>query len=317
MKKAKKPLLQKKWVWVLISLAILAAIGEVKSIFGETEKTTSIEHSTKKTDNTLDGLVEVPDPYFKEKTDVETEYNAKGLNVKFFVSNFDKKAKINNRYLKKDECDQLKTQRAVKYYDSEKVGEKSGFYAKKGATIKIGFTDHDFDGTKEVENTKTKEKASKETKITSESSDKKVSESEPLSSETPTSNSNKNIEELSLNSNENIKQFIEQKSPDITIIEVNGIYAIDGEYTTVITLDSGSNSINSAKNDILSVLKALKDSDLSNFKEINISVKGDLTDGSKGYIIKSSFSTGPIKKGSIIYPTKIQEKANSWWQIQN
>jgi hypothetical protein len=118
------------------------------------------------------------------------------------------------------------------------------------------------------------------------------------------------------NSNTSIKKYIQDNDANGTkIIDVNGTYVGD-TYTVVITLDAESNGMLSAKNDVWSVLKALKDAPLDKFKEINISVKANMSDGSKAYAIKSAFSTGPIKSGNIGTPSSVKEHANSWWAVQ-
>ncbi|ETC91928.1 TPA: hypothetical protein ACU3VQ_001852 [Enterococcus faecalis] len=114
------------------------------------KKNTEVSSSNKKTE--LEGKVKIPDPYFKTKEQVKAEFNSVGLTPNFIVSNFDNKATINKRFLRAGECDQLSSEQgAVEYLGRDKVGADYGFYAKKGATIIVGYSDHDFDGTEKKE----------------------------------------------------------------------------------------------------------------------------------------------------------------------
>lgn len=97
----------------------------------------------------LKGKVAVPETYFKTKEQVEAEFEKAGLKVKFVVKNFDKAAEINKRYLYKDECDQINSDSGATYYYRDEVGGKSGYYADIGETIIVGYSDHDYDGTKQ------------------------------------------------------------------------------------------------------------------------------------------------------------------------
>lgn len=112
------------------------------------ETKSSSEVLEEKADKLLKGKVKVPDPYFKTKEFVEAEFESVGLTPKFVVSNFDEKATTNKRLLRVDECDQLSSdQAAVEYFDMDQVGDRHGYYADKGSTIIVGYSDHDFDGT--------------------------------------------------------------------------------------------------------------------------------------------------------------------------
>lgn len=147
--KMKKPFLQRKWVWVVISLVILIVFFEVNAQFNKWQNNNEREKLTAAADDILKGKVKVPETYFKSQEFVETEFKKVGLAPSFVVVNFDEKATTNNRVLKKGECDQIdSSQSAIHYFSPDEVGDKFGFYADKGSTITVGYSDHDFDGRK-------------------------------------------------------------------------------------------------------------------------------------------------------------------------
>lgn len=107
------------------------------------------ENEKSKAAEVLKGKVAVPDPYFKNKDQVAVDFKAAGLTPKFVKSNFDGKAISNECTIRVGDCDQLDSeQSSITYYDSEQVGiDAAGYYADKGATVTIGYSDHDYDGT--------------------------------------------------------------------------------------------------------------------------------------------------------------------------
>lgn|GEM_PF-6719641 len=144
----KKPLLQRQWVWGIIICIIAIGLYEVKSQFNSKAKEREQEQLAINADKVLKGKVKIPDTYFKTKEEVTELFKAADLKPNFVVSNFDDSASINKHYLKEGECDDVITdQPSVEYYDTDKVGDKYGFYADKGSTIIVGYSDHDFDGT--------------------------------------------------------------------------------------------------------------------------------------------------------------------------
>lgn len=148
----KKPLLQRKIVWLLIICLIWFASCEIKGNQRDKEREVQQEQLEKEADKVLKGMVEVPDATFKTKEEVTELLKAANLKPKFVVANLDDKAKESNHFLKKDEC-YIDDQPEIKYFDSDEVGSKYGDYAKKGSTIIVGYSDHDFDGTKKKKNT--------------------------------------------------------------------------------------------------------------------------------------------------------------------
>ncbi len=129
---------------------ILTEDGDEEILYkkGSKEYENAVTAKEKEIEKLLEGKVKIPESYFKTQEQVESEFEAAGLKVEFFPYNFDSSATTNKRYLKKGECNQVEEQSARQYFDRDKVGDKFGFYADKGATINIGYSDHDFDGTK-------------------------------------------------------------------------------------------------------------------------------------------------------------------------
>lgn len=186
MKKVKKPLSQRKWVWVVVGLLAIVGFQEVQEkIDGYNQ-----DRATANASSVLKGMVKVPETYFKSKELVEEEFESVGLKAKFVVENFDEAADTNNRMLNKGECNQISsTMPNVEYFDSDKVGEKYGYYAKKGTTIVIGYSDHDYDG-----RTKSEETSS----LTEESSSETTLSSKETSADTTTKESNEEIKDITV-----------------------------------------------------------------------------------------------------------------------
>ena len=172
---------------ISIALSLLAALVLLGAC-GQSEKSKN-EELTKQAETVLKGKVEIPETYFKTKEQVTAEFDSVGLKPKFIVANFDDAAQYNKRFLRKDECDQISSdQGAVTYYDTKAVGDKHGFYADKGATIIVGYSDHDYDGTQNEESS-TKESISSSSKekkevVTSQESDSLAFEPKDVSDET-------------------------------------------------------------------------------------------------------------------------------------
>lgn len=143
----KKPFLQRKWVWVVGILLIAIGTFEIRTQMNHARIEKERAEATENANKVLKGKVEVPDPYFKSKDEVEKLFEQAGLKADFVVTNFDEKATLNKKDIKVGDCDQLNSdQPNITYYDPDTVGDKSGLYAKKGATIIVGYTDHDFNG---------------------------------------------------------------------------------------------------------------------------------------------------------------------------
>ena len=189
--KPKPKLPSYKGVWFIIILIIVALIGaafvnwsiketakekerilinaekvkELISVNAEKEKERLLMNAEK----LLADKVKVPNPYFKTKVQVENEFKRVGLKVEFVVSNFDKKAEVQNRFLRKDECDQLGDESGAEYFGVHEVGaENAGYYAEKGSTITVGYSDHHYDGRKKAENEETSTSKPEETEKTKE-----------------------------------------------------------------------------------------------------------------------------------------------------
>lgn len=127
------------------------------------------------------------------------------------------------------------------------------------------------------------------------------------------------VKEVSFNSNEGIKNYLEEKSKALNILEVNGSYAGDGNSTVVITLDAEDNGMKFAINQVVMTVKELNEADLSDFSNVGISVKADMTDGEKGFAIKSDFDPKTINsdKAKSFRNKNIADNATSWWQLED
>lgn len=119
------------------------------------------------------------------------------------------------------------------------------------------------------------------------------------------------------NSNEGITAFIKESGSAFNLIEVNGVYVEEGNNSVVITLDAEDDGMDLALNQVVMMVKLLHEADLSEFKEIGISVKADMEDGSKGYAIKSSFDVKTIESDKVktFRIKNIADQAISWWQL--
>ncbi|WP_086349152.1 hypothetical protein [Candidatus Enterococcus clewellii] len=149
----------------------------ISSLSKKIEKLEGVEASDdsekEDSDDVLEGKVKVPDPYFKTQEQVEAEFEKAGLKVKFVTKNFDDAATINKKKIYEGDCYQLESGCGAEYFGSDDVDLKdAGYYAEKGDTIIVGYTDHDFDGSKEAES------SSKESTTKSSSSETKASEKE-------------------------------------------------------------------------------------------------------------------------------------------
>lgn len=200
----KKPLLQRKLVWVLI----ICVIGIGSCEFGAKNRDKANEQKqeqlSKDADKVLKGKVKIPSTLFKTKEEVTELFKAADLTPNFVVANFDKKATSNNRFLKVDECDQINSdQPNVDYFDLDTVGDKYGNYADKGSTIIVGYSDHDFDGTEKKKASSTKntntskvEKEDKTNESTLASSEKKTIDDITILSDEPTTEQQTILDDL-------------------------------------------------------------------------------------------------------------------------
>lgn len=88
--------------------------------------------------------VKAPDTAFKSKDMVEEELKQLGLTPKFVVSNFDETADSLDKKISKNMCQKLQDQTSIETFSSNEYKE-SGDYIKKGSTVIIGYSDHDYD----------------------------------------------------------------------------------------------------------------------------------------------------------------------------
>lgn len=314
----KKPLLQRKWVWVIGILLIAIGIFEIKTQFSKANDEKARIEATENADEVLKGKVEVPDTYFKPKDEVEKLFKQVGLKPDFVVTNFDEKATLNKRDIKVGDCDQLDPEQPnVKYYDTDEVGDRYGFYADKGATIIVGYTDHDFNGKEKGTDTSStteevvESSSAVESTTSSESSTVESSSAVDTAKEVESPSKNTSTE---MNSNEAIQDYLGQK---LNVLEVNGVYIEPGNYTTQITLE-GSTSMKSVINQVAQAVRLLNKVDLSQFSNVGISVKTKMTDGDLGFAVKSDWDPTFInsEKALTTRNKNVEEFATSWWQLE-
>lgn len=185
----KKPLLQRKIIWVLIICLIGIGSCEFRAKNRDKANDQKQEQLSKEADKVLKGKVKIPSTLFKTKEEVNELFKAADLTPSFVVSNFDKKATSNKHFLKVDECDQINSdQPNVEYFDMDTVGDKYGTYADKGSTIIVGYSDHDFDGTgkKKAPSTNNTDKEEKTKESTLASSEKNTTDDITILSDEPT-----------------------------------------------------------------------------------------------------------------------------------
>lgn len=240
----------------------------------------------------LEGKTKVPYTWMKSKEEVESLFDKVGLVPTFVVRDLDEKAKVNEVNLKSGMCDSVETDGGATYIDSEKVGsEKSGYYADKGSELVVGYTDHDFNGKQDTEKT---------TSASTEKSSTEESKSKPTEK---------------MDSNEAFKDYLNKT---LKVLEVNGVYLEDGNYTTQITLEDDY-SMKSAINQVAQAVRLLNKTDLSKFSNVGISVKAKMTSGDLGYVVKSDWNPQFINspKALTTRNKNVAEFAGSWWQLEN
>lgn len=122
-----------------------------------------------------------------------------------------------------------------------------------------------------------------------------------------------------LNSNKSIEKYLKNQNKSLKILEVNGTYTEKGNYTVQITLDAKDNGMNSAKNQVIMAVKALNKNSMKNFSNVGISVTADMTDGDKGYAIKSDWTPEFINSNDAktLRVKNVKQRAESWWQLEN
>ncbi|MGL4695049.1 hypothetical protein [Enterococcus larvae] len=151
-------------------------IASLTEKIDELEAADAVEETEEdSSDDILEGMVKVPDPYFKTKDQVEAEFKEVGLKVKFVVKNFDSAATTNKKKISKGDCYQLESNSGAEYLSTSDGLDlnDTGYYAEEGATITVGYTDHDFDGSKDTESS-----SSSSSKESSESSSSETKASE-------------------------------------------------------------------------------------------------------------------------------------------
>ncbi|MGC6769162.1 hypothetical protein [Enterococcus sp. LJL51] len=139
----------KKLVLGLLASAILISACTSTNSENSVKESSSIE-TTVSSEISLENKIKVPDTLFKPYEEVEAAFKELGLKVEFVSASFKEKAEEEKHFLKKGECNTLLAQKNLTYFSDEQVGkEKAGYYAEKGATIRIGVSEEDFDGSKD------------------------------------------------------------------------------------------------------------------------------------------------------------------------
>lgn len=280
----------KKWILgaALISIFALSGCG-TDSKTSDADSTTK-ESSTTQSSDIFAGKVEIPETQFKSKEQVRKEFAAVGLKASFVVENLDDMATQNKVKIKAGDCGVIADQPGMGFLDD---GEKYGIYADEGATLTVGYSDHDFDGTDDRHSETVESSSTISSDIVESSSDPETTE---------------------MNSNEAIQDYIGEK---LNVLEVNGVYVEPGNYTTQITLE-GSTSMNSVINQVAQAVRLLNKVDLSQFSNVGISVKTKMTDGDLGFAVKSDWDPTFInsEKALTTRNKNVEEFATSWWQLE-
>lgn len=138
-----------------------------KNISSLNDKISELEAAEpEETEDVLEGKVKVPDTLLKTKDEVEKEFEAVGLKVKFVAKNFDDYATTNKKKISKNDCYEIEDGNGAEYFSSSDVDIlDAGYYAEEGDTITVGYSDHDFDGTKKTESSSTKESTTKSSSV--------------------------------------------------------------------------------------------------------------------------------------------------------
>lgn len=149
--------LSKKMIVVIVIAVLLVGnfiVGKISNSMEESAKKKEEEKIAEQAEKLLKDKVEVPDTFMKSKEEVKLIFDELGLKAEFVIRDMDEIAKSKEVFIKKDMCDSLEDAPNVKYYDYEEVGiDKSGYYVDKGATLIVGYSDHDIDGTIKVDTT--------------------------------------------------------------------------------------------------------------------------------------------------------------------
>ncbi|MBP1047737.1 hypothetical protein I6N96_15720 [Enterococcus sp. BWM-S5] len=181
-------------------------IASLTEKIDELEAADAVEETEEdSSDDILEGMVKVPDPYFKTKDQVEAEFKEVGLKVKFVVKNFDSAATTNKKKISKGDCYQLESNSGAEYLSTSDGLDlnDTGYYAEEGATITVGYTDHDFDGSKDTESS-----SSSSSKESSESSSSETKTSEKAA-KTESSGSRLNIADKDIEAIKTYKDYLD------------------------------------------------------------------------------------------------------------
>lgn len=160
-------------LWQIIVIGIVIVIGINMLFFhhskqadeksnNKTSPSSAPFFSSKKSIPT--DYVKVPETYLKQKSQVEEEFKQSGLSVNFVTVNFDNKSDISGKTISNGMCDQISEQSSLKYFSASEYYDY-GDYAKKGAKITVGYSDHDYTPKSMVDDSK--ESTSEKSRVSS------------------------------------------------------------------------------------------------------------------------------------------------------
>ncbi len=152
--------------WLVIGAVFIGCFLLFTNDKDSNKKTTNAESSKTPSKKIPKGYTKIPYTYFKTKEEVQDEFEKAGLKVEFFVEDLDHAADVNEKPIYKDMCGQINEQKNRKYFSSDEYGDNSGFYAKDGSTIKVGYSDHTYNPKDKNKSSKKSQSSKKESKTT-------------------------------------------------------------------------------------------------------------------------------------------------------
>ncbi|OFI49662.1 hypothetical protein BG261_03510 [Floricoccus tropicus] len=114
----------------------------IQQIIKGKNKKTAQQNKTYKSD----GYEKVPNTFLMKKEDVEKEITDLGLKVRFFDANLQSEADKKRILIPEGTCNKAETDNTKYFTEKDTPDGESGYYAKKGATIIVGYATKDYDG---------------------------------------------------------------------------------------------------------------------------------------------------------------------------
>lgn len=141
--KPQRPIYTRPWFWILGVVVLIFLLGSISQGNYNRQQREKEEQA----EALIGDKLLVPDTFLKTQEQVEAEFENIGLKAKFVVANFDHKAK-DERPIYEGMCDELSDGCGGTYIGYDELGFGSdidkGYYANKGDTIIVGYSDHDF-----------------------------------------------------------------------------------------------------------------------------------------------------------------------------